>query len=101
MKTRATNMRQQEILCMRRSKAIEVMISYEPCMHFFAEWWKQLYGESEGKDGKEFSRQAMEFSTDLHSLGQFLQDGTRNMYETIFDIEKPKEDVVVIETKKI
>lgn len=80
----------------RRGKAIEVMINYEPSLHFFAEWWKQLYGESEGKDGKGIFPASMDFSTDLHSLGQFLQDGTRNMFETILHVEKPKMDVNII-----
>lgn len=76
----------------RRGKAIEVMINYEPSLHFFAEWWKQLFGESEGKDGKGIFPAAMEFSTDLHSLGQFLQDGARNMFEIILNVGKPRED---------
>lgn len=80
----------------RKGKAIEVMINYEPALHFFAEWWKQLYGESEGKDGKGIFPASMDFSTDLHSLGQFLQDGTRNMFETILNVEKPKLEVEII-----
>lgn len=80
----------------RKGKAIEVMINYEPSLHFFAEWWKQLYGESEGKDGKGIFPASMDFSTDLHSLGQFLQDGTRNMFETILNVEKPKLEVEII-----
>lgn len=80
----------------RKGKAIEVMINYEPALHYFAEWWKQLYGESEGKDGKGIFPASMDFSTDLHSLGQFLQDGTRNMFETILNVEKPKFEVEII-----
>lgn len=80
----------------RKGKAIEVMISYEPSLHYFAEWWKQLFGESEGKDGKGIFPASMEFSTDLHSLGQFLQEGTRNMFETILNVEKPREDIRII-----
>ncbi len=87
-------------LLYRKGKAIEVMISYEPALHFVSEWWKQLYGESEGKDGKGIFPASMEFSTDLHSLGQFLQDGTRNMFETILNVEKPKEDIVVVDDKE-
>lgn len=87
-------------LLYRKGKAIEVMISYEPALHYVAEWWKQLYGESEGKDGKGIFPASMEFSTDLHSLGQFLQDGTRNMFETILNVEKPKDDIVVIDDKE-
>lgn len=80
----------------RKGKAIEVMINYEPSLHFFSEWWKQLFGESEGKDGKGIFPASMDFSTDLHSLGQFLQDGTRNMFETILNVEKPKLEVEII-----
>lgn len=80
----------------RKGKAIEVLINYEPSLHFFAEWWKQLFGESEGKDGKGIFPASMDFSTDLHSLGQFLQDGTRNMFETILNVEKPRVEVPII-----
>ncbi|MEA4845624.1 MAG: glucose-6-phosphate isomerase [Clostridiaceae bacterium] len=80
----------------RKGKAIEVMINYEPSLHFFSEWWKQLFGESEGKDGKGIFPASMDFSTDLHSMGQFLQDGARNMFETIINIEKPKLEVEII-----
>lgn len=80
----------------RKGKSIEVMINYEPSMHFFAEWWKQLYGESEGKDSKGIFPASMDFSTDLHSLGQYLQDGTGNIFETILNIEKPKLEVTII-----
>jgi glucose-6-phosphate isomerase len=83
-------------LLARKGKAIEVMINYEPSLHFFSEWWKQLYGESEGKDGKGIFPASMDFSTDLHSLGQFLQDGSRNMFETILNVEKPKHEVEII-----
>lgn len=80
----------------RKGKAIEVLLSYEPALQYFMEWWKQLYGESEGKDGKGIFPASMLFSTDLHSLGQFVQDGTRNMFETIINVEKPKEEVTII-----
>ena len=79
-----------------KGKAIEVLINYEPSLQFFAEWWKQLFGESEGKDGKGIFPASMSFSTDLHSLGQFLQDGSRNMFETILNIEKPRFEVEII-----
>lgn len=84
----------------RRNKAIEVLISYEPALQYFMEWWKQLYGESEGKDGKGIFPASMLFSTDLHSLGQFVQDGTRNLFETIINVEKPREEVTIIEDKE-
>lgn len=80
----------------RKGKAIEVLLSYEPALQYFMEWWKQLYGESEGKDGKGIFPASMLFSTDLHSLGQFVQDGTRNMFETIIQVETPKEEVTII-----
>lgn len=84
----------------RKSKAIEILISYEPSLQYFNEWWKQLYGESEGKDGKGIFPASMLFSTDLHSLGQFVQDGTRNLFETIINIEKPREEVTIINDKE-
>ncbi len=84
----------------RKGKAIEVMINYEPSLHFFAEWWKQLFGESEGKDGKGIFPASMDFSTDLHSLGQFLQDGTRNMFETILNVEKPRLEAEIINVEE-
>ena len=70
----------------RKGKSIEVMASYEPFSAMFSEWWKQLYGESEGKDQKGIFPASVVFSTDLHSLGQFIQDGTRSMFETVIDI---------------
>jgi len=84
----------------RKNKAIEVLVSYEPSLQYFMEWWKQLYGESEGKDGKGIFPASMLFSTDLHSLGQFVQDGARNMFETIINVEKPREEVVIIDDKE-
>ena len=71
----------------RQGKVAEVMVSYEPCAAMLNEWWKQLYGESEGKDGKGLLPDSVIFSTDLHSLGQFIQDGTRTMFETVLSIE--------------
>ncbi len=84
----------------RKGKSVEILANYEPCMHFVAEWWKQLYGESEGKDQKGIFPAACDFTTDLHSMGQYIQDGSRLMFETVielstptFDIEIEKEDV--------
>jgi glucose-6-phosphate isomerase len=68
----------------RKGKSIEIMVNYEPSMHFFAEWWKQLYGESEGKDNKGIFPAAVDFTTDLHSMGQYIQEGYRNIFETEF-----------------
>lgn len=70
----------------RKGKTVEVMASYEPFSAMFSEWWKQLFGESEGKDQKGIFPASVVFSTDLHSLGQFIQDGTRSMFETVIDI---------------
>ncbi|MFZ5351744.1 MAG: glucose-6-phosphate isomerase [Bacillota bacterium] len=82
-------------LLYRKGKLIEVLIGYEPSLHYFAEWWKQLYGESEGKDGKGIFPASMEFSTDLHSLGQFMQDGTRNVFETVINIESSRTEMLI------
>ncbi|AOT72167.1 glucose-6-phosphate isomerase [Geosporobacter ferrireducens] len=80
----------------RKGKGIEVLAAYEPALRYFAEWWKQLFGESEGKDGKGIFPASVEFSTDLHSMGQFLQDGTRNLFETVLWVEQPKEEVCIL-----
>jgi len=71
-------------------KTTEILANYEPCMHYMTEWWKQLYGESEGKDGKGLFPAGVDFTTDLHSLGQYIQDGKRNLIETVVSIEEPK-----------
>ncbi|WP_420829652.1 glucose-6-phosphate isomerase [Crassaminicella indica] len=81
----------------RSGKTIEVMVNYEPSLHYIAEWWKQLYGESEGKDGKGIFPTAVDFSTDLHSMGQYLQDGRRDLFETVLNIEAPKLDITIEE----
>lgn len=77
----------------RNGKSVEILASYEPSMHYTAEWWKQLFGESEGKDGKGIFPASVEFSTDLHSLGQYIQDGRRFLFETIINIGKSSEDI--------
>ena len=77
----------------RKGKSVEMLVSYEPCFNMMAEWFKQLYGESEGKDHKGIYPSSATFSTDLHSLGQFVQDGSRIMFETVVDIKHPKQDV--------
>ncbi|MBE6576614.1 MAG: glucose-6-phosphate isomerase [Ruminococcaceae bacterium] len=76
-------------LMYRNGKSLEVMVSYEPYAAMFNEWWKQLYGESEGKDGKGIFPSSVIFSTDLHSLGQILQDGQRNLFETVVYVKEP------------
>ncbi len=79
----------------RRGKETEILVSYEPATAMLSEWWKQLYGESEGKDGKGIYPASVIFSTDLHSLGQFVQDGNRNLFETVLDIKKPNDSYAV------
>ncbi len=70
-------------------KKIEIMVNYQPKLHFMSEWWKQLYGESEGKDGKGIFPASCDFTTDLHSMGQWIQEGERSIYETVISVEKP------------
>lgn len=79
----------------RKGKDLEIMVNYEPRLHYFSEWWKQLYGESEGKDGKGLYTASADFSADLHSLGQFIQEGKRIMIETVISIGKPEVDYVI------
>lgn len=75
-------------ILLRKGKGVEVLANYEPALHFVGEWWKQLYGESEGKDNKGIFPAAVDFTTDLHSMGQFIQDGQRCMFETVIELEK-------------
>ena len=79
----------------RKGKAVELLINYEPRLHYIAEWWKQLYGESEGKDGKGIFPASADFTCDLHSLGQYIQDGRRHLFETLIQIEKPEADITL------
>ena len=79
----------------RSGKVTEILVSYEPAAQMFCEWWKQLYGESEGKDGKGLLPDSVIFSTDLHSLGQYIQDGLRNIFETVIDIKKSSDELVI------
>jgi glucose-6-phosphate isomerase len=76
-------------------KTTEVIVNYEPNLFYFGEWFKQLFGESEGKDGKGIFPASLNFTTDLHSMGQYMQDGKRNIFETILNIEKPKEEILI------
>ena len=73
----------------KNDKNIEILVNYEPKMHYFIEWWKQLYGESEGKDRKGLFPAGVDYTTDLHSIGQYVQDGRRNLFETVINIKKP------------
>lgn len=77
------------------NKDIEILVNYEPKMHYFTEWWKQLFGESEGKDKKGIFPTGVENTTDLHSMGQYIQEGRRNLFETVISIEEPKSDITI------
>ena len=83
-----------------KGKSIEILAAYEPAAQMFCEWWKQLYGESEGKDGKALYPSSVIFSTDLHSLGQYIQEGLRTMFETVLDIQKSSDTVVIPDDPK-
>lgn len=85
-------------ILLRKGREIELLVNYEPRLHFVAEWWKQLFGESEGKDGKGIFPASADFTCDLHSLGQYIQDGRRHLFETVLEIEKPEADLVLEKT---
>ena len=76
-------------------KTTEILVNYEPKMHYFTEWWKQLYGESEGKDQKGIFPAGVDFTTDLHSMGQYIQDGRRTLFETVIRIKEPNSDIKI------
>ncbi|RID85377.1 glucose-6-phosphate isomerase [Peribacillus asahii] len=78
-----------------KGKTIEMLVSYEPGLQYFAEWWKQLFGESEGKDGKGIFPAAANFSTDLHSLGQYIQEGRRQLFETVIKVERARHELTI------
>ena len=84
-------------ILLRKGKSIEILTNYEPCLHFLLEWWKQLFGESEGKDQKGIYPASVEFTTDLHSMGQFIQDGQRTLFETVINIEKSDSEIFIEE----
>ncbi|MFE4570520.1 glucose-6-phosphate isomerase [Paenibacillus chitinolyticus] len=79
----------------RKGKTTEILVNYEPSLHYVSEWWKQLYGESEGKDNKGIFPAAVDFTTDLHSMGQFIQEGTRNLFETVLFVDQSAEEIVI------
>ena len=81
-------------------KTIEITVNYEPKLYYFTEWWKQLYGESEGKEGKGIFPAGVGFTTDLHSMGQYIQEGLRNIFETVISVEKPVRELAVPEDDK-
>lgn len=82
-------------ILLRKGKAVEILANYEPSLHYVSEWWKQLYGESEGKDQKGIFPASVDLTTDLHSMGQFIQDGSRIMYETVLNVEESTEEIVI------
>ncbi|MDY3919290.1 MAG: glucose-6-phosphate isomerase [Candidatus Limivivens sp.] len=82
-------------ILLRKGKSVEILCNYEPSLHYINEWWKQLYGESEGKDQKGLFPAAVDLTTDLHSMGQFIQDGARIMFETVMKVEKPRKQIVI------
>lgn len=84
-------------ILLRKGKAVEVLANYEPSLHYISEWWKQLFGESEGKDQKGIFPAAVDLTTDLHSMGQFIQDGARIMFETVMNVEKSRCEIKINE----
>ncbi len=81
----------------RNGKKIEILVNFQPKLHFFSEWWKQLYGESEGKDGKGIYPSSVDFSTDLHSMGQWIQQGERSIFETVISVDSASHSLLVPE----
>ena len=82
-------------ILLRKGKNVEILANYEPAAHYVSEWWKQLYGESEGKDQKGIFPASVDLTTDLHSMGQFIQDGARIMFETVLNIETSREEILI------
>ena len=82
-------------ILLRKGKDVEVLANYEPSLHYISEWWKQLYGESEGKDQKGIFPASVDLTTDLHSMGQFIQDGARIMFETVIELETSREEIII------
>lgn len=82
-------------ILLRKNKSIEILCNYEPSLHYTNEWWKQLFGESEGKDNKGIFPAAVDLTTDLHSMGQFIQEGQRTMFETVLELEQPTCDLTI------
>ena len=84
-------------ILLRKGKVVEVLANYEPSLHYVSEWWKQLYGESEGKDQKGIFPASVDLTTDLHSMGQFIQDGNRIMFETVMNVEQSRGEITINE----
>ncbi len=79
----------------KKGKTVEILVNYNPKLHFIAEWWKQLYGESEGKENKGIFPASVDFTTDLHSMGQYIQEGVRNIFETVISVKLPENKLTV------
>ncbi len=86
-------------ILLRKGKTVEVLANYEPSLHYVSEWWKQLYGESEGKDQKGIFPASVDLTTDLHSMGQFIQDGSRIMFETVLNVEESQCELTITEAE--
>ena len=84
-------------IMLRKGKSVEILANYEPAVHYVSEWWKQLYGESEGKDQRGIFPASVDLTTDLHSMGQFIQDGARIMFETVINVETSREEIIINE----
>ena len=84
-------------ILLRKGKTVEILANYEPSLHYVSEWWKQLYGESEGKDQKGILPASVDLTTDLHSMGQFIQDGNRILFETVLNVEKSRAEIILHE----
>lgn len=84
-------------IMLKKGKSVEVLANYEPSVHYVSEWWKQLYGESEGKDQRGLFPASVDLTTDLHSMGQFIQDGARIMFETVINVETSREEIILKE----
>ena len=82
-------------ILLRKGKQVEIVANYEPSLHYVSEWWKQLYGESEGKDQKGIFPAAVDLTTDLHSMGQFIQDGARIMFETVLEVAESPAEIIL------
>lgn len=87
-------------LLLQSGRPVEILVGFTPRLHYFSEWWKQLYGESEGKDGKGIFPASVDFTTDLHSLGQYIQEGKRILFETMISVKNPKKKITIPQEKE-
>lgn len=88
-------------ILLRKGKQVEITANYEPSLHYVSEWWKQLFGESEGKDRRGIFPASVDLTTDLHSMGQFIQDGARIMFETVINVEESPAEILLQKKKWI